>query len=229
MKNLDKLNQKFIHFCSSTIFRIKESVIYPDINIIINTSTFRQFIESQSSKFESDLQLENLHHGVKLYLSNDFSFYTYLNKIISQNNNEWTDVFIDTFIQYQEHPDPLFRIKLLETISPVLSDHFFVNQLKSNYRYLKNNSNNEKFNFDVTRLSNEQYLLIIDLLKTMHINIDNADSIDMNFIQDILSIICEYGKIHPTKFILVRAELVCGNFLIHLHKFGLQLKKNIIT
>ena len=201
-------NQEFIDFCSSTIFRIKESVIYPDINIIINTSTFRQFIESQSSKFESDLQLENLHHGVKLYLSNDFSFYTYLNKIISQNNNEWTDVFIDTFIQYQEHPDPLFRIKLLETISPVLSDHFFVNQLKSNYRYLKNNSNNEKFNFDVTRLSNEQYLLIIDLLKTMHINIDNADSIDMNFIQDILSIICEYGKIHPTKFISVRAELI---------------------
>ena len=42
----------------------------------------------------------------------------------------------------------------------------------------------------------------------MHINIDNADRIDKNFIQDILSIICEYGKIHPTKFISVRAELI---------------------
>ena len=42
----------------------------------------------------------------------------------------------------------------------------------------------------------------------MHINIDDADDIDRSFIQDILFIICEYGKIHPTKFISVRSELI---------------------
>ena len=201
-------NQAFIDFCSSTCFRIKEAITYSDINIRIDKSTFRQDIDQESDQFESDLQLENLHQGLKLYLSNDLSFYNYLNNIISQNNIEWADVFIDTFIQYHEHPDPLFRIKLLETISPILSDHFFVNQLKSNYRYLKKNTKNEKFNFDVARLSSEQYSLIIDILKTMHINIDDADDIDMSFIQDILFIICEYGKIHPTKFISVRSELI---------------------
>ena len=50
---------------------------------------------------------------------------------------------------------------------------------------------------------------MIDLLKTMHIKIDNADETDMSFIQDILSLICEYGKIHlATKFISVRSELI---------------------
>ena len=42
----------------------------------------------------------------------------------------------------------------------------------------------------------------------MHINIDDADDIDMSFIQEILSIICEFGKNHPTKFVSVRAELI---------------------
>ena len=42
----------------------------------------------------------------------------------------------------------------------------------------------------------------------MHINIDEIDETDMSFIQEVLSIICEYGKIHPTKFISVRSELI---------------------
>ena len=100
------------------------------------------------------------------------------------------------------------RLKLLETISPIVSEKFFVNQLRSNYRYLKKLASEEKFIFDVTRLSNTQYLAIIDLLKSMHINIDEIDEIDMSFIQEVLSIICEYGKIHPTKFISVRSELI---------------------
>ena len=83
-----------------------------------------------------------------------------------------------------------------------------MNQLRSNYRYLKNQASEEKFIFDVTRLSNAQYLAIIDFLKSMHINIDEIDETDMSFIQEVLSIICEYGKIHPTKFVSVRSELI---------------------
>ena len=42
----------------------------------------------------------------------------------------------------------------------------------------------------------------------MHIDIDTADDIDMDFIQDVLSILCEYGKNHPTKFVSARSELI---------------------
>ena len=201
-------NQKLIEFCSSTIFRTKESIIYPEINIEIKKTTFEQNNEASSDHSDSDFQLENLHNAVTLYLSNDISSSVFIDKIISQKNNEWSDVIIDTFMQYLNHPNPLMRLKLLETISPIVSEKFFVNQLRSNFRYLKKLASEEKFIFDVTRLSNTQYLAIIDLLKSMHINIDEIDETDMSFIQEVLSIICEYGKIHPTKFISVRSELI---------------------
>ena len=46
------------------------------------------------------------------------------------------------------------RLKLLETILHIVSK-FFVNQLRSNFRYLKKLASEEKFIFDVTRLSNK--------------------------------------------------------------------------
>ena len=64
------------------------------------------------------------------------------------------------------------------------------------------------FNFDINQISNKQYHSLINLLKTIHIDIDNADDIDMDFIQDILSVICDYGKKHPTKFVSARSELI---------------------
>ena len=199
-------NQNFVEFCSPTIFRIKESVIYPEINI--DNNNFEQIRDIPLTNTYSDLQLENLHYGVILYLSNNISFHEYLYKIIGQDSNEWTDVIIDTFIQYQEHPNPSFRIKLLETIAPILSEQFFVSQLKSNYRFLKQNPTNEDFHFDINHISSKQYHSLINILKTMHIDIDKSDDIDMDFIQDILNIICEYGKSHPTKFVSARYELI---------------------
>ena len=69
------------------------------------------------------IELENLHYAVKLYLSNDISSSVFIDKIISQKNNEWSDVIIDTFMQYLNHPNPLIRLKLLETISPIVSEN----------------------------------------------------------------------------------------------------------
>ena len=200
-------NQEFLSFCTPAIFRIKESVNYQELELKIDSSIFKQDHNSIKEKSESEYQLETLHKSIKLYLSNNILFSEELKKIIN-TNNEWNDVLIDTFFQYQNHPNSDFRIKLLESLSPILSSEFFVNQLKANYKYFKNNSKNSEFIFDVKRLSNNQYLSLIDLLKTMHIKIDNADATDMSFIQDILSLICEYGKIHPTKFISVRSELI---------------------
>ena len=199
-------NQKLVEFCSKTIFRVKDSTPYPEINI--NNYSFKESKNTSHSEFNSDLHLETLHYGATLYLSNNISFSKYLHKIINQKNNEWTDVIIDTFMQYQNHPNPLFRIKLLETISPILSDKLFVDQLRSHFKFLKQNSNSEKFNFDIEHISKKQYTALISLLKTMHASIDTLDRIDMNFIQDVLSIICEYGKRHPTKFISARSELI---------------------
>ena len=81
-------NQKLIEFCSSTIFRTKESSIYPEINIEIKKATFEQNNEASSDHSDSDFQLENLHNAVTLYLSNDISSFVFIDKIISQNNND---------------------------------------------------------------------------------------------------------------------------------------------
>ena len=61
---------------------------------------------------------------------------------------------------------------------------------------------------NVTKINTKQYDRLIGYLKMMHSKIDTIDSIDKSFIQKVLSIICEYGKIHPTQFISARSELV---------------------
>ena len=101
------------------------------------------------------------HISLSLYLNSQASFHISLNQLIESKNNEWIDVIIDTFIQYLKHPNPMFRIKLLETISPILSEELFVDQLKDNFRYYIENTVNEDFNFDVTKINIVQSFQII--------------------------------------------------------------------
>ena len=58
------------------------------------------------------------------------------------------------------------------------------------------------------KITLNQYSRLIKLLQDLHNDIDNIDSIDLDFIQNTIKIICEYGKIHPTQFVSSRAELV---------------------
>jgi len=200
-------NEEFVKFISNPIYRIKEAVPYERVSIIINNGNFSE-TKIEKSETETELQLQALHNSLSQYLNSQESFHISLNQLIESKNNEWIDVIIDTFIQYLEHPNPMFRVKLLETISPILSEKLFVDQLKDNFRYYIENTVNEDFNFDVTKINTKQYNRLIEYLKMMHRKIDKIDSIDKSFIQKVLSIICEYGKIHPTQFISARSELV---------------------
>ena len=159
------------------------------VSIIINNGNFSE-TKIIKPDTETELQLQTLHNSLSLYLNSQESFHISLNQLIESKNNEWIDVIIDTFIQYLEHPNPMFRIKLLETISPILSEELFVDQLKDNFRYYIENSVNEDFNFNVTKINTKQYDRLIGYLKMMHSKIDTIDSIDESFIQKILSIVC---------------------------------------
>ena len=49
----------------------------------------------------------------------------------------WSGVIIDTFLNYQFHSDPSFRIKLIEALTPLISGDFLVSMLKDAYNYQK--------------------------------------------------------------------------------------------
>ena len=157
---------------------------------------------------DSQYQLELIHLALSLYLNKDFSFNEYLHKILEKQDNDWSDVILDTFIQYLNHPDSSFRLSLLETLAPILSENLFVERLRSDFRYFKETNNGVQFDFNVNKITLNQYSRLIKLLQDLHNDIDDIDSIDLDFIQNTLKIICEYGKIHPTQFVSSRAELV---------------------
>ena len=84
----------------------------------------------------------------------------------------------------------------------------FGNKISHAVRNLWEKSKQEQKPVNVTKINTKQYDRLIGYLKMMHSKIDTIDSIDKSFIQKVLSIICEYGKIHPTQFISARSELV---------------------
>ena len=81
-------------------------------------------------------------------------------------------------------------------------------RLRSDFRYFIETNNGVQFDFNVNKITLNQYSRLIKLLLEIHNDIDDIDSIDLDFIQNTLKIICEYGKIHPTQFVSSRAELV---------------------
>jgi len=200
-------NVELVDFISNTIFRIKEAINYQHVSIVISENTFSKKENIHTSE-DSQYQLELIHLALSLYLNKEFSFNEYLNKILEKQDNDWSDVILDTFIQYLNHPDPYFRLGLLETLAPIFSENLFVDRLRSDFRYFKETNNRVQFEFNVNKITLNQYSRLIKLLKDLHNDIDDIDSIDLDFIQNTLKIICEYGKIHPTQFVSSRAELV---------------------
>ena len=200
-------NIELVDFISNTIFRIKEAINYQDGSLVVNENTFSSKVNIHISQ-DRQYQLELIHLALSLYLNKDFSFNEYLSEILEKKDNDWSDVILDTFIQYLNHPNASLRLNLLETLSPILSENLFVDRLRSNFRYFKETNNGNQFDFNVNKITLNQYSRLIKLLQELQNDINNIDSIGLDFIQNILRIICEYGKIHPTQFVSSRAELV---------------------
>ena len=201
-------NNEFTLFASEAIFRIKDPDSNSDIRIRILPDSFAL---SKTHKVNNDNNtnlIEQIHHTIRSYLSNDQIFYDSLKDILNRDTIEWSDVILDTLLQYQEHPDPHFRLKMLDAIAPILSGEFFVGLLEKTFHYFREKSTEKGLPFDISRLTGSQYRSLIDTLKNAHEKVDDLDRPDSEFFQTVLYIISDYGVIHPTQFIWGRSELV---------------------
>ena len=97
-------NIELVDFISNTIFRIKEAINYQHVSLVVNENTFSKK-ENIHTLEDSQYQLELIHLALSLYLNKEFSFNEYLHKILEKQDNDWSDVILDTFIQYLNHPD----------------------------------------------------------------------------------------------------------------------------
>ena len=205
-------NNEFALFTSETVFRIKEADLTTEIRVKIDSDTFALTkIDKKDNENETN-SLEKIHHSVRSYLSNEQSFFDALIHILNLDIFEWSDVILDTLLQYQEHPDPNFRLKMIEAIAPILSGDFFINLLETTYHYYRKNYGKKEFAFDIDRLTESQYRSLILFLNDTHENVNDLEQADFDFIQTVLFMISEYGVIHPTQFILARSELVSWQF-----------------
>ena len=71
---------------------------------------------------------------------------------MEEQDNDWSDIILDTFIQYLNHPDSSFRLSLLETLAPIFSENLFVDRLKSDFRYFKETNSRVQFDFNVNKI-----------------------------------------------------------------------------
>ena len=92
---------------------------------VVNENTFSNKVNIHISQ-DRQYQLELIHLALSLYLNKDFSFNDYVSRILEKQDNDWSDVILDTFIQYLNHPDASLRLSLLETLSPILSENLFI-------------------------------------------------------------------------------------------------------
>ena len=72
-----------------------------------------------------------------LYLSNDLDFYNELVAIVDNKIGNWSMILVEAFMNFNNHPLPHFRIKLLEAITPLISGDLFIKLLHNAYIILE--------------------------------------------------------------------------------------------
>ena len=198
-------NLNFSNFTGPSIFRLKE----PEYNesIKINRPIY-DTLKNEKSFFKSTEFLSKLHILVKKFLIENQLFFLELQEIVDQETSNRHDLIINTFLTYQNHPNPRYRLKLIECLAPLLSGELLVSMLRSSYKYqIKNNLKNS-FTFNIKRLKDEHYQSLIKYLNDAHNNINEIDTFEKSFVQIIILCISEFGTIHPTRYVWARSELI---------------------
>ena len=199
-------NISFTNFTGNSIYRLKETTVNENFKIHtphIPLSPSKEIIENNI-----DSILYDIHICVKLYLNNDISVFKKLNKIIDKKPHNWSGIIMDTFMNYRDHPNPSFRIKLIESLSPILSGDFFNSMIHDAYIYQKNIDPINSFTFDIKRINDDHYQSLIGFLKNAKYEIKNQNKYEKEYIKTLLLFISDYGTIHPTRFVWARSELV---------------------
>ncbi|HIN02499.1 MAG TPA: GNAT family N-acetyltransferase [Candidatus Marinimicrobia bacterium] len=199
-------NFPFSDFTGEPIFRLKEAEHYSAVQIHepkIGTS-FSPVIPDN----KYDIVLYNLHYTVRQYLADDPGVFNLLTEIVDGDLGNWSGVVIDTFLNYQTHSNPSFRIKLIEALTPLLSGDFLVSMLRDAYLFQKEQDRSKGFSFNINRASDEHYRAFIKYLQEAHLNLKESGSVDQEFIQTVLLMVADFGTIHPTRFVWARSELI---------------------
>ena len=200
-------NDAFVTFTGDVIFRLREIEPYTGIKISEKSITWNLDFKKIDNPSEKENLLKIIHITVCKYLFGDESFHSALIDIIDSDRQNWTGVILDTFLMYQNHPNYSFRLKLMEALAPLLSGEFFVAMMKKLYDEYKIKTYSIKFSFNLNRINDHHYKGIIKYLKNAHANINSLDKQELNYIQILLTVVSDFGILHPTRYIWARSEL----------------------
>ncbi len=197
-------NMSFSKFTGNKIFKLKDPEPYTLLTI--NQSILDIKFSDIDSYQDTDSILISLHYSIRKYLIGQFESFSLLRKIVDNHPVDMTKIILDTCLTYRMHQKIDFRLRLIETLMPIISGDFLVDLLYKNFLVHRESSSAE-FSFDITRANDDHYNAFIKYLKSNYDYISNTDSKQLEFIQIILLLISDYGALHPTRFLLARSEL----------------------
>ena len=65
----------------------------------------------------ADNALYDIHRSVRLYIDGDSSSFSILRDVIDGRLGNWSTVLADALMNFRYHSNPIFRTKLIDTVS----------------------------------------------------------------------------------------------------------------
>jgi long-subunit acyl-CoA synthetase (AMP-forming) len=199
-------NFGFTDFTGPTVFRLKEPKIFDEIkmvDVIVNAIG-----NEKTNHYDVDTALFDLHMAVRSFIKGDLSSLSDLKEVIDERLGNWSTVIIDTLMNLREHPNSMFRIKLIEVIAPLLSGDLFMDLLQSAYTFHRKKDPTKGFTFAIERTNDDHYHSLIEYLKRSKNDVEKLDVIEQEFIKTLLLLVADFGTLHPTRFVWARSELI---------------------
>ena len=198
-------NINFSNFTGPSIFRLKTAEF--NKALVVSRPNYG-ILKSEINDNQSNEYLFILHSLVQKFLIEDHNVFIELKEIIDQNTKRNQELIIDAFLTYQYHPNPIFRLKLIECLAPLLSGNILVRMLRNSYEYQVKSKLKNSFTFNIKRLNDDHYESLIRYLKEAHSNIKISNTLEKNFVQILILFVSEFGSIHPTRYVWARSELI---------------------
>lgn len=199
-------NFGFTAFTGPKVFRLKETKGFDELSI----DQMKPYKVDNRPNHQHNVgtTLFDIHNAVRLFIEGNQSSFNILQEIIDERLGNWSTVIVDTLMHFRDHSDALFRIKLIDTIAPLISGELFMELLKNAYAFHRKKDTTKGFTFSIERTNDEHYHSLIEYLKNIKKEINNVDLIEQEFIKTLLLLIADFGILHPTRFIWARSELV---------------------
>lgn len=198
-------NISFTEFTGNKVFGLKDPEAYTSLTI--NQS----ILDIEFSNIKSDQQIDSvvisLHYAIRKYLVGDLESFSLLRQIVDNHPADMTKIILDTCLSYRMHQKFDFRLKLIETLMPIISGDFLIDLLYDTFLVHRKNNPSTEFSFKIERANDDHYNALINYLKRIHDSLSNTDLKQLDFIQIILLLISDFGALHPTRFLWARSEL----------------------